>query len=131
MVRADAGHGAGQQSGPLMQDLYARIAGAADISEADARLAVGHILAFMQAESDDPAVVEMIEKTPGAVEALDPDADGSGGIMGLGARLMGLGLDLTQIRSTAEALVAVAREHAGEETVNQAIASVPAISQFV
>ena len=51
--------------------------------------------------------------------------------MGLGAKLMGLGLDMGQIRSVAEELVADARTQAGDDTVNQAIASVPALAQFV
>ena len=116
-----------------MQDLFSRIAETAGISEAAATQAVGHILAFMQAESDDPAVSEMIAGTPGADSALAAigGADASGGIMALGAKLMGLGMDLTQIRAVAEDLVAYSRTHAGEETVDQAIASVPAISQFV
>jgi hypothetical protein len=115
-----------------MPEIFTRIADAADISEETARQAVGHILAFMQAESDDPAVGRMIADTPGAAETLSAgDADGSGGIMALGAKLMGLGLDMGQIRAVAEELVAAAKASAGEETVDQAIASVPALAQFV
>ncbi|MFD2236393.1 DUF2267 domain-containing protein [Aureimonas populi] len=116
-----------------MQDLYARIAGAADTSEDVARQSVAHILAFMQAESDDPAVGRMVAETPGASEALaaTDGADGSGGIMGLGARLMALGLDMGQIRAVAEELVSFSKAQLGEETVDDAIASVPALAQFV
>lgn len=114
-----------------MQDLYTRIAETAEVSEEEARQAVGHILAFMQDESDDPAVAAMIEGTPGAADALSAVEAGGGGIMALGAKLMGLGMDLQQIRSVAEVLVTFAKAHAGGETVDQAIASVPALAQFV
>jgi len=117
-----------------MTALSERIASAADIDEGTAQQAIGFILAFMREESDDPAVAEMIGKTPGAAEASASVGEvefGGAGIMGLGAKLMGLGLDMGQIRSVAEELVADARVQAGDETVNQAIASVPALAQFV
>ena len=117
-----------------MSDLFNRIAATAEISESDARSAVGHILTYMKAESDDPAVGSMIDGTPGAADALVAVGDDSysgGGIMALGAKLMGLGLDMGQIRQVAEELVADAKRNAGSETVDQAIASVPALAQFV
>lgn len=116
-----------------MQDLYSRIAGTAELSQDSARDAVGHILAFMKAESDDPAVDRMIAETPGATQALTAvdGSDASGGIMALGAKLMSLGMDLQQIRAVAEELVAFSKAHAGDDTVEQAIASVPALTQFV
>lgn len=117
-----------------MSDLFSRIAAIAEISEEDARTAVGQILTYMKAESDDPAVGSMIEGTPGGTEALaavGDDGYGGGGIMALGAKLMGLGLDMGQIRQVAEELVAEARRNAGADTVEQAIASVPALAQFV
>lgn len=116
-----------------MQDLFARIAASNDLSEDVSREAVGHILAFMQAESDDPAVGQVVEGTPGAADALSGvDAVEAGsGIMALGAKLMGLGLDLTQIRSVAGDFIAYAGEHVGKDTAEQAVASVPAFAQFV
>lgn len=116
-----------------MQDLFSRIAGAADTSEDVARQSVAHILAFMQVESDSPAVGRMVEETPGAKDAIESTAgaDGEGGIMGLGAKLMGLGLDMGQIRQVAEELITVSKAQSGDETVDEAISSVPALAQFV
>lgn len=116
-----------------MPDLFASIAASNDLSEDVARQAVGHILAFMQAESDDPAVGQVVEGTPGAADALaqvesfEPGA----GIMSLGAKLMGLGLDLDQIRSVAGDFIQHARTSVGADTADQAVASVPAFAQFV
>jgi hypothetical protein len=116
-----------------MNELWNRIAASAETDAETAKVAVGHILSYMKAESSDPAIGRMIEETPGAGDALAAagDADFSGGIMALGAKLMGLGLDMGQIRSTAEELVAYSKSTAGEETVNQAIHSVPALAPFV
>ena len=117
-----------------MTALAERIAAAADIDPSTATQAIGFILAFMREESDDPAVEEMVTKTSGAADATASVGEvefGGAGIMGLGAKLMGLGLDMGQIRQVAEALVAGAREEAGDDTVNRAIASVPALAQFV
>lgn len=117
-----------------MSALSERIAAAAELDETTAEQAVGLILAFMREESDDPAVEEMISKTGGATEALatagEPDFGGSG-IMGLGAKLMGLGLDMGQIRTVGQELVSSAKAEAGDDTVNRVVGSVPGLSQFV
>ncbi|RIY01946.1 DUF2267 domain-containing protein [Aureimonas flava] len=116
-----------------MNELWNRIAASADTDAETAKVAVGHILSYMRSESSDPAVERMIEETPGATEAVSAagETDFSGGIMALGAKLMGLGLDMGQIRSAAEELVAYSKSTCGEDTVNQAIHSVPALAPFV
>lgn len=101
------------------------------ITPAEAKEAAGHILAFMRSESEDPAVERMIAETPGAPEAVAGAGEGANGIMALGAQLMGLGLDMAQMRAMGEALILHARAHAGDDTVDQAVASVPAIGQFI
>jgi hypothetical protein len=55
---------------------------------------------------------------------------GGGGIMGLGQQLMSQGLGMSEISTLAKETIAVARQHAGDETVDQVIASVPGLSQF-
>ncbi len=49
-----------------------------------------------------------------------------GGIMGLGQQLMGLGLGMAKITGLARETIAVAREHAGSETVTRWSARCPA-----
>ncbi len=113
------------------ENAFETMADTVGVTPAEAREAAGHILAFMQAESDDPAVSRMISETPGAPEALAEAGPAADGIMALGAKLMGLGLDMAQMRAMGEALILHARAHAGDDTVDQAVASVPAIGQFV
>ena len=117
-----------------MDELLTRITAETGLDTASARRAVGSILAFLSAESDDPAVGTMIAKTPGAEEALAAtggDGYSGGGIMALGAGLMGMGLDMGQIQTVARELVGFSRSHAGAETVDRFIASVPGLAQFV
>jgi hypothetical protein len=118
----------------IMNELFNRIASSAETDEDTARQSVGYILAFLREESSDPAVETMIAETPGTDEALGSIGEvdfGGGGLMALGAKLMGLGLDMGQIRKVAEELIAYSKSTAGEDTVEQAISSVPALAQFV
>ncbi|KAA0972718.1 DUF2267 domain-containing protein [Aureimonas fodinaquatilis] len=116
-----------------MDEYFTRIGATADVPAEMARKAIGYILAYMQAESQDGSIAAMIAATPAAAEALgDADGyDGEGGIMALGSRLMGLGLDMGQIRDMAEEFISAARASAGDEVVDRAIASVPALAQFI
>jgi hypothetical protein len=56
---------------------------------------------------------------------------GGGGIMGLGQQLMGEGLGMGEITSLAKETIAIAKQYAGEEVVDEVVASVPGLSQFV
>lgn len=118
-----------------MDELLTRIAAQAGISHETAKQAVGCMLAYMKAESTDPATAETILETPGAEEAMasardEGGEDFGGGITALGSRLMELGLDTTQIQIAARELVDFTKAHAGETAVDKVIASVPELSQF-
>ena len=134
-----------------MEALLARIAAETGLDPQTAKTAVGHILAFIQKEGEDPAVAKMIAQTPGTEEAMASAGEGSrgggglmggllnaassfgggGGIMGLGAKLMGLGLGMGEIKTVAQELVAFAKQHSDPQTVDKALASVPGLSQYV
>ena len=124
-----------------MEEVLNRIATETGLTPEKAKEAVGHILAYMKAEGTDPAVETMIAETPGASEAIAAAGGGGGmlgsvmgafggGIMALGAKLMGLGLDMGQIRMIATELITYAKAHAGEETVDRVIATTPGLAQF-
>lgn len=126
-----------------MDEVLNRIAAETGLSTEKAREAVGHILTYMKAEGTDPAVDTMIADTPGAADAILSAGDSGGGglmggvmgafgggIMALGSKLMGMGLDMGQIRMIATELVAFAKQHAGAETVDRVIATTPGLSQF-
>ncbi|KQT85966.1 hypothetical protein ASG48_05075 [Aurantimonas sp. Leaf443] len=104
--------------------------------------AIGHILAFIRDEAEDPEAAPMIAATPGAGEAIAAAEAGGGGggffgslmgggIMGLGMKLMGLGLDMGEIRLVATSLMDHAKAHAGEDVVNRVASSVPGLADYV
>ena len=123
-----------------MEEVLNRIATETGLTPEKAKEAVGHILAYMKAEGTDPAVETMIAETPGASEAIAAAGGGGmlgsvmgafgGGIMALGAKLMGLGLDMGQIRMIATELITYAKANAGDETVDRVIATTPGLAQF-
>ncbi|MBB3592120.1 hypothetical protein FHX08_002464 [Rhizobium sp. BK529] len=131
-----------------MNEIVTEIANRVGISPELAEKALGMMLGFLQREAADGPVAEMIEKIPGATELVAQfngegagggggllgglmSALGAGGIMGLGQQLMSEGLGMSEITSLAKETIAIAKEHAGEEVVDQVVASVPGLSQFV
>lgn len=123
-----------------MSELVTKIADAVGLEQATAEKAIGMMLGFLQKEGDTDAVTRMIDAIPGAAELISENAGtgggflGSlmgGGIMGLGQQLMGAGLGMGEITSLAKQTIAVAKEYAGEETVDQVVASIPGLGQFI
>ena len=130
-----------------MNELVTRVADAVGIDPALAEKAIGMMLGFLQREAADGPVAKMIDSIPGAVELVAKyngegtggggmlgglmSAIGGGGVMGLGQQLMGEGLGMGEITGLAKETIAVAREHAGDETVDEVVSSVPGLGQFI
>ena len=129
-----------------MNEMVTRVADTVGIAPDTAEKAVGMMLGFLQREGDDGAVARMIEAIPGAPELVaqfNGAGEGGGGLLGglmssfgggvmaLGQQLMSLGLGMGEITALANETIKVAREHAGDEIVDQVVASVPGLSQFV
>ncbi len=129
-----------------MNELVTRVADNVGVAPDVAEKAVGMMLGFLQREADDGAIAKMIETIPGAsqlVANFNGEGEGGGGllgglmasfgggVMGLGQQLMSLGLGMGEISALAKETLAIAREYAGDEIVDQVVASVPGLSQFV
>lgn len=126
-----------------MDELITRIIGSVGLDDETARKAVGIILSFLYQQGDRDKVVALIQKIPGAENFVNPDeADSSaslgglGGLMGGGAmavlgELQALGLGMGQIQGVTQETVNFAREQAGEDIVNDIVASIPGLGQFV
>ncbi|MDE1159401.1 MAG: hypothetical protein PW791_14240 [Neorhizobium sp.] len=133
-----------------MNELVSRVADSVGISPDIAEKAIGMMLGFLQREAEDGPVARMIEAIPGATDlvaqyngegtgsggggllgGLMASFGGGGGVMALGQQLMAQGLGMGEITTLAKETMAVAREHAGDEVVDQVIASVPGLGQFV
>lgn len=125
-----------------MNELVTQVADRVGIDPATAEKAIGLMLAFLQKEGDADAVGRMIGAIPGAAD-LVANASGGGGLLGglmsamgggvmaLGQQLMAQGLGMGEITGLARETMAVARQYAGAEVVDEVVASVPGLSQFV
>ncbi len=129
-----------------MSEIVTQVADKVGIAPEQAEKALGMMLGFLQREADDAPVAKMIESIPGAPELVARfngegqggggllgglmSTIGGGGIMGLGQQLMSQGLGMGEISALAKETIAIARQHAGDETVDQVISSVPGLSQF-
>jgi hypothetical protein len=130
-----------------MSELVTRVAENVGIETATAEKAVGMILGFLQREAAEGPVAQMIEAIPGAPELVAQyngegsggggllgglmSAIGGGGVMALGQQLMSQGLGMGEITALAKETIAFAKEKAGDEVVDEVVASVPGLSQFV
>lgn len=129
-----------------MNELVTRIANNVGLDPEVAEKALGMMLGFLQREAADGPVAKMIEAIPGAADLVAKyngegagkgllggllSAIGGGGIMGLGQQLMSQGLGMGEITSLAKETITAAREYAGSDVVDEVVASVPGLSQFV
>jgi hypothetical protein len=124
-----------------MNDIIRQISAATGIQPNVAEKALGMMLGFLEKEGEDGPVQKMLASIPGAQDLISQyGGDGSGGflsglagggIMGLGQQLMGLGMGMGEITALAKQTIAMAKQYAGEDLVDQVVASIPGLSQFV
>ena len=126
-----------------MDELVARVSAALGVDAEVARTAVGLVLGFLQKESRDGAVSELLAQLPGAPEAIQAAESaggggglgglmgGMGGLMGLAAKLNGAGVDMSQIPKLGHEIFGYAEEKVGPEKLREIVDSIPGIAQFV
>jgi hypothetical protein len=122
-----------------MDELVSRIVSNVGIERPIAERAVGIILDFLATEGPADKVQALLERLPGAAEMVAVARaegggglfGGMGGIMGVGSRLMSVGLDMSEIQSVTRVLIAYARDKAGDEDVNGIVDAIPGLSQFI
>ena len=126
-----------------MDELVARVSAALGVDAEVARTAVGLVLGFLQKESRDGAVSELLAQLPGAPEAIQSAESaggggglgglmgGMGGLMGLAAKLNGAGIDMSQIPKLGHEIFGYAEEKVGPEKLREIVNSIPGIAQFV
>ncbi len=120
-----------------MNAFIGELAAKAGIDEAVAEKAVGAMLGFLRKEGPAEHVRSLIEQIPGA-EAVIESASSSGGlagllgggIMALGAKLMGLGLGMSEIQNLARELFKFGRDKIGADGMRAIIAETPGLSKF-
>ncbi|WP_319495772.1 DUF2267 domain-containing protein [uncultured Cohaesibacter sp.] len=133
-----------------MEQIIARIASAAGISEDLAMTAVKIILNFLAKEAPEDKM-NMLVSALGAQELMDQAAEagnGGGGLLGglMGAmggmggiggamaalnQLTSEGLSMGEVQTVATELISAAKENADESLVDDVVNSVPALSQIL
>jgi predicted lipid-binding transport protein (Tim44 family) len=128
-----------------MDELIARVTAALGVDANLAKVAIGHVLVFLQKEFPDGPVAELIGKLPGSQDAIDAAAadqggnggllgglmGGAGGLMGLAGKLNSAGLDMGQIQTLAREILAHAEGLIGKENVQKIASAIPGLSQFL
>jgi len=129
-----------------MDELIQKIASETGIDPALARTAVEIIINFLRRDGPQPLVGELIDKFPGAAALLRPDEGGGKGFLagklgglfggGMGAmaalnELTDAGLELDQVQQVTRLVVDFARQHAGDDVVDEVVGRIPGLSQFV
>ena len=118
-----------------MNALITRIAENVGIDSDTAEKAVGAILAFLQSEGPADKVKQMLASVPGAEDLIAKAPSGGmlsmGGVMGLGQKLMGMGLGMGEISGVAKETMGFARENGAGDAIDEIVAAIPGLSQFV
>ena len=118
-----------------MDELVGRLVANVGVDRTMAEKAVGIILAFLLKEGPSEKVQALIEQMPGAgaaVQAASSEGDsGMGGVMGVGTKLMAIGLGMGQMQGVTREIIGYAREKAGEDAVGEIVGSIPGLGQFI
>src|SRR3984885_11131154 len=127
----------------VMDELIARLVADVGIDRSAAEKAVGIILDFLVKEGPADKVQPLMAKLPGADALLaktDSESSGpvggltsglTGGVMGAGMRMMSAGLSMGEVQDVARAVLAYAREKAGDKAISEVGAAIPGLAQFV
>lgn len=121
-----------------MDELVDRIVANIGVDRSVAEKSIGIIFDFLSKEGPADKVHALLDRLPGANEAIAAarasEGGGAfgtmGGIMGVGSRLMGAGLGMGEIQGVTRELIAYAREKAGDEAVDSIVGAIPGLSQF-
>lgn len=121
-----------------MDELIDRIVAKIGVERSVAEKSVGIIFDFLSKEGPADKVHALLDRLPGANDAIATAraSEGGGmfgtmgGIMGVGSRLMSAGLGLNEIQGITREIIAYAREKAGDEQVNAIVDAIPGLSQF-
>ncbi len=121
-----------------MTELIDRIVSRVGIDRPVAEKAVGIILDFLSKEGPPEKIQTLLSHLQGHEALIAAAASESGGmfasmggIMGVGARLMGLGLGMGDIQNVIRELMGYCRERGAADALGDIAASIPGLSQYI
>ncbi|ABD87326.1 hypothetical protein [Rhodopseudomonas palustris] len=120
-----------------MDELIDRLTSKVGLERDVAGRTVGIILGFLRSEGPPDKVQALIDTIPGAEAVIEPMGSSKGfgkllggGVMALGAKLMGLGLGVTEIQNVARELFRFGRDKIGADQMGEIIAGTPGLNKF-
>ena len=120
-----------------MQELIGRISANVGIDRELAAKAVSIILNFLNDAAPPDKMAKLLESLPDARDVITSDGGGGGtmgGMMGAMAAMNALtetGLGMAQVQGVTKETIAYVKEKAGADTVDEIVAAIPGLSQFV
>ena len=115
-----------------MENLINQITSDLDSSDEQAKDAIAIIFNFLQTSGPPDKVTQIFDSLPGATDIANGyDSSGDGSLMGAYNELTALGLGMGDVQSLAKIILNYLKENADESTVDEVIAAIPGLSQFV
>jgi hypothetical protein len=120
-----------------MDELVERLVAKVGIDRPTAEKAIGIILEFLRKEGPPDKVQALIDGLPGAEPLIESAAASGGGmfamggVMGVGTKLMGAGLSMSQVQAVTKEIIGYTREKVGEDALGEIVGAIPGLSQFV
>jgi hypothetical protein len=121
-----------------MDELLARIEARVGVTADVARKAIGVIVTHLDEHAPAERMTELFAAIPGAADLVGQKKKTGligkmlgGGLIGVYNDLRATGMDTGQMQGAGEELMDFARERAGAETVDEILASVPGLKQFL
>jgi hypothetical protein len=122
-----------------MSELVDQVAANVGLDRTVAETAIGIILDFLTKEGPADKVSALLARLPGSHALLqaaragggDDFGGGMGGLMGVGTRLMGAGLDLAQIQAVGHELLVYSRAQGADGLLVEIAGAIPGLGQFI
>jgi hypothetical protein len=117
-----------------MEELINRVIAHVGLDAATARRSIGMMLGFLQTDGPQDKVAALIASMPGAAEAVAEANFKPGfmpGVMGLGSQLMQSGLGMSEITGVAKETIRYGREKVGAAEIDELVAAIPGLGQFI
>ena len=120
-----------------MDELIGQLVSEAGVNGAVAEKTIGIMMDFLWNEGPSVQVQALIDKIPGGEAAIAASNTGDSlmqlmgdGVMAVGARLMGLGLGITDIQGIASELFKFGRDKIGADQMGAILVGTPGLSQL-
>jgi hypothetical protein len=115
----------------LMETIVEDIAAATGVDRAEAEKAIGIIVGFIAREAPADKVEALFEKLPGARLLADANPGSGDGLLGVFNDLASAGLGINEMQAVVLTFVKIAKADAGAAPVDEVVAAIPGLSQFL